>query len=36
MSTTYKVGYLIGSLASASINRQLANALVALRHPCSR
>lgn len=28
--TTYKVGYLIGSLARASINRKLANALVKL------
>lgn len=28
--TTYKVGYLIGSLAKASINRKLANALVRL------
>ncbi|HET6655067.1 MAG TPA: NADPH-dependent FMN reductase [Gammaproteobacteria bacterium] len=27
MSTTYKVGYLVGSLASASINRLLARAL---------
>lgn len=29
----YKVGYLIGSLAKASINRQLANALVRLAPP---
>lgn len=29
----YKVGYLIGSLASASINRKLANALVHLAPP---
>ena len=28
--TTYKVGYLIGSLAAASINRQLAKALIKL------
>jgi chromate reductase len=28
--TTYKVGYLIGSLAKASLNRKLANALVRL------
>ncbi|HEX2390270.1 MAG TPA: NADPH-dependent FMN reductase, partial [Casimicrobiaceae bacterium] len=28
--TTFKVGYLIGSLAKASINRKLANALVRL------
>jgi NAD(P)H-dependent FMN reductase len=28
--TTYKVGYLIGSLAKASINRKLATALVRL------
>jgi len=27
---TYKVGYLVGSLAKASINRQLANALIKL------
>ncbi|HZZ85527.1 MAG TPA: NADPH-dependent FMN reductase [Anaeromyxobacteraceae bacterium] len=31
--TKYKVGYLIGSLAKASINRQLANALVRLAPP---
>lgn len=31
--TTYKVGYLIGSLARASINRKLANALVKLAPP---
>lgn len=31
--TTYKVGYLIGSLATASINRQLAGALVRLAPP---
>lgn len=30
---TYKVGYLIGSLAKASINRQLAGALVRLAPP---
>jgi chromate reductase len=30
---TYTVGYLIGSLAKASINRQLANALVKLAPP---
>lgn len=30
---TYKVGYLIGSLATASINRQLAKALVRLAPP---
>ena len=29
--TTYKVGYLIGSLAKASINRKLAKALVRTR-----
>ena len=28
--TTYKVGYLVGSLAKASINRQLATALIRL------
>ena len=28
--STYKVGYLVGSLAKASINRQLANALIKL------
>ena len=28
--TTYRVGYLIGSLAKASINRKLARALVSL------
>ena len=28
--TTYKVGYLIGSLSSTSINRKLANALIKL------
>ena len=28
--TTYKVGYLIGSLATASINRKLAKALIRL------
>ena len=28
--TTYKVGYLVGSLAKASINRKLAKALVRL------
>ncbi|WP_421956432.1 NADPH-dependent FMN reductase [Polaromonas sp.] len=31
--TTHKVGYLIGSLAKASINRQLAKALVKLAPP---
>ena len=31
--TTYKVGYLIGSLAKGSINRKLANALVRLAPP---
>ena len=31
--TTYKVGYLIGSLATASINRRLAKALVRLAPP---
>ncbi len=31
--TTYKVGYLVGSLAKASINRKLANALVRLAPP---
>ena len=31
--TTYKVGYLIGSLAQGSINRKLANALVQLAPP---
>ncbi len=31
--TTYKVGYLIGSLAKASINRKLANALIKLAPP---
>ncbi len=31
--TTYKVGYLIGSLATKSINRQLAKALVGLAPP---
>lgn len=31
--TTHKVGYLIGSLAKASINRQLATALVKLAPP---
>lgn len=31
--TTYKVGYLIGSLATASINRKLAKALVRLSPP---
>jgi chromate reductase len=28
--TRYKVGYLVGSLASASINRKLAHALIRL------
>ena len=31
--TTYKVGYLIGSLARGSINRKLAKALVLLAPP---
>lgn len=31
--TTHKVGYLIGSLAKASINRKLANALIRLAPP---
>jgi chromate reductase, NAD(P)H dehydrogenase (quinone) len=31
--TTYKVGYLVGSLATASINRQLAKALIKLAPP---
>jgi len=31
--TTFKVGYLIGSLATASINRKLANALVRMAPP---
>ena len=31
--TTYRVGYLIGSLAKGSINRKLANALVRLSPP---
>jgi chromate reductase len=31
--TTYKIGYLIGSLAKASINRKLATALVRLAPP---
>lgn len=33
MSTTYKVGYLIGSLAKASINRKLSKALIRLAPP---
>ncbi|KGQ20394.1 NADPH:quinone oxidoreductase [Lysobacter dokdonensis DS-58] len=33
MTTTYTVGYLIGSLAKASINRKLAKALVKLAPP---
>jgi chromate reductase len=33
MMTTFKVGYLIGSLATASINRKLANALVRMAPP---
>ena len=33
MSSTYKVGYFVGSLSSKSINRQLANALVRLAPP---
>ena len=31
--TTFKVGYLVGSLATASINRKLAKALVRLAPP---
>ena len=31
--TTYKVGYLVGSLAKASINRKLAKVLVNLAPP---
>ena len=31
--TTYKVGYLVGSLAKASINRRLARALARLAPP---
>jgi chromate reductase len=31
--TTYKVGYIVGSLATASINRALANALIRLAPP---
>ena len=31
--TTYRVGYLIGSLAKASINRKLAGVLVHLAPP---
>ena len=31
--TTYKVGYLVGSLATASINRKLAKALIRLAPP---
>jgi chromate reductase len=31
--TTFKVGYFVGSLATASINRKLAMALVRLAHP---
>ncbi|CAM5488877.1 NADPH-dependent FMN reductase [Rhodanobacter lindaniclasticus] len=33
MSTIYKVGYIVGSLAKASINRQLAHALAKLAPP---
>ena len=33
MTTTFKVGYFVGSLATASINRKLAMALVRLAHP---
>lgn len=33
MTTMFKVGYFVGSLASTSINRKLANALVRLAHP---
>lgn len=34
--TTYKVGYLVGSLATGSINRKLAKALIKLSptHAC--
>lgn len=31
--TTYKVGYLVGSLATGSINRKLAKALIKLSPP---
>lgn len=31
--TTYEVGYIVGSLATASINRKLANALIRLAPP---
>jgi chromate reductase, NAD(P)H dehydrogenase (quinone) len=31
--TTYKVGYIVGSLATASINRRLAKALIRLAPP---
>jgi chromate reductase len=31
--TTYKVGYIVGSLATASLNRKLANALIRLAPP---
>jgi chromate reductase, NAD(P)H dehydrogenase (quinone) len=31
--TTYKVGYIVGSLASASVNRKLAKALIRLAPP---
>jgi chromate reductase, NAD(P)H dehydrogenase (quinone) len=31
--TTYKVGYMVGSLATASINRKLAKALIRLAPP---
>ena len=31
--STYKVGYFVGSLATASINRQLAKALLKLAPP---
>jgi chromate reductase, NAD(P)H dehydrogenase (quinone) len=31
--TTFKVGYFVGSLAAASINRQLAKALIKLAPP---
>ena len=33
MTTMFKVGYFVGSLATASINRKLAMALVRLAHP---
>ena len=36
MPTPFKVGYLVGSLATGSINRKLAKALVRLAPPDSR